>query len=61
MPPAYDPFPPHNHDRLLANVLHIDIQVRDEMEGTWQKRLEALRHRESEFNEKLSKQEADAE
>jgi hypothetical protein len=36
-------------------------QVRDEMEGTWQKRLEALRQRESEFNEKLSKREADSE
>lgn len=31
------------------------------MESTWQKRLEELRHRESEFNEKMSKKGADAE
>ncbi len=31
------------------------------MEGTWQKRLEALRQREGEFNEKLSKRENEAE
>jgi len=31
------------------------------MEGTWQKRLEDVRKRESEFNAKLSKKEADAE
>ena len=36
-------------------------QARDEMESTWQKRLEELRHRESEFNEKMSKKGADAE
>lgn len=31
------------------------------METTWQKRLEELRHRESEFSEKLSKKEAETE
>ena len=36
-------------------------QVRDEMETTWQKRLEALRLRESELHEKMSKKEAELE
>lgn len=31
------------------------------MEATWQKRLEELRHRESAFNEKMSKKEAETE